>query len=392
MKTLIEIYDERAIENVIGPETFKPEDVVYLCPAEIAQDRKGQNKLRKFFNSRGLQVRLHFTECSMYKADTIYTQLHEIATKYEDCVVDVTGGTDAALFGAGMFCQETGMPVYTYSRKKNRFYDINNAAFADEMPCTLEYKVEEFFRMAGGEMRKGRVDNRILADYMDKFDKFFDIFLQHRRHWPDEITFLQRVSQVDDAENITTHVKGAYTQKGERGGRVKANPVLLEELQNIGFISGLKIVPEETVEFDFADLNVRSWLRDVGSVLELYMYKKCVDAKIFKDVVSSAIVDWDGTQGRDSVSNEIDVVATRGVIPMFISCKATEVKTEALNELAILRDRFGGKGAKAVIATTEHCVSAIRHRAAQLGIAVIDREEMEAGTVPDRLKIIMKVK
>lgn len=32
MKTLIELYDERAIENVLGPETFKPETVVYLCP------------------------------------------------------------------------------------------------------------------------------------------------------------------------------------------------------------------------------------------------------------------------------------------------------------------------------------------------------------------------
>ena len=392
MKTLIEIYDERAIENVIGPETFRPEDVVFLCPAEIVQDKRGQEKLKAFFHTRGLQVRLHFMECSMYKADTIYQQLQEIAAKYDDCVVDVTGGTDAALFGAGMFCQETGTPVFTYSRKKNRFYNISNAPFADDLPCDLEYKVEEFFRMAGGEMRKGRVDNKILTDYMDKFDAFFEVFLRHRRRWPNEITFLQRISQVAYEEEITTHVKGAYTQKGERGSRVKANPALLEELQQIGFISGLKIAPEESVEFDFADLNVRAWLRDVGSVLELYMYKKCKDAGIFKDVVSSAIVDWDGTRERDSVSNEIDVVATRGVIPMFISCKATEVKTEALNELAILRDRFGGKGAKAVIATSDHCVSAIRHRAAQLGIAVIDREEMEGGSVPERLKIIMKVK
>lgn len=392
MKTLIELYDERAIENVLGAEMFRPEDIVFMCQAEIAQDKKYQDKLRAFFHSRGLDVRLHFTECSMYKAESICRQFHEIEAKYEDCAVDITGGTDAALFAAGMFCKETGTPVFTYSRKKNSFYDISNAQFADELKCTLEYKVEDFFHMAGGTMRMGRVDNKILTNYLDKYDAFFEIFLKHRRKWPDEINFLQRISQVEFVEDVTTHVDGDYFQKGERGGKLRANPVLLEELQQLGFISNLQVDIEKRISFDFADLNVRSWLRDVGSVLELYMYKKCVEAEIFHDVVSSAVVDWDGTHNRDSISNEIDVVASRGVVPLFISCKATEVKTEALNELAILKDRFGGKGAKAAIATTEHCNAATRHRAAQLGIAVIEREEMESGAVPDRLKVIMKVK
>lgn len=50
------------------------------------------------------------------------------------------------------------------------------------------------------------------------------------------------------------------------------------------------------------------------------------------------------------------------MIPLFLSCKACDIKTEALNELAILRDRFGGKGAKAAIVTTEVCNAAARHR------------------------------
>lgn len=79
-----------------------------------------------------------------------------------------------------------------------------------------------------------------------------------------------------------------------------------------------------------------------------------------------------------------------GVIPLFVSCKTCDIRTEALNELAILRDRFGGKGAKAAIVTTERCNAAARHRAAQLGIAVIDSEELKAGQLVQRLKVIMK--
>ena len=94
--------------------------------------------------------------------------------------------------------------------------------------------------------------------------------------------------------------------------------------------------------------------------------------------------------GHASVSNEIDVMAARGVIPLFLSCKATEIKTEALNELAILRDRFGGKGAKAAIITTEPCSAAAHHRAAQLEIAVIDLEELKDGQLVHRLKVIVE--
>ena len=99
---------------------------------------------------------------------------------------------------------------------------------------------------------------------------------------------------------------------------------------------------------------------------------------------------WDEVLGHGSVTNEVDVMAARGVIPLFISCKACDIKTEALNELAILRDRFGGKGAKAAIVTTEPCNAAARHRAAQLGIAVIDLEELQSGQMAQRIKVIMK--
>lgn len=392
MKTLIELYDERAIENVIGPETFKPDTVIYLYPAEGGPDKLMQRKLKEYFRHRGLEINVVFEECSIYKADKILRQLRGIAERYPEVVVDVTGGTDAALFAAGMFAKEQNIPAFTYSRKKNCFYDISGADFADETPCGLEYKVEDFFLMAGGSMRKGRVDNNILSRYMNKYDEFFEVFLKHRKKWAEQVTFMQRISKADYYGNYKLTVSGAYEQKGESGGRVKADLGLLNDLEKLGFIRDLKIVPEETVSFTFMNDQTRAWLRDVGSVLELYIYKACVDTKIFHDVVSSAVVDWDGTVGKDSVSNELDAVATRGVVPLFISCKATEVKTEALNELAILTDRFGGKGAKAAIVTTENCNAAARHRAAQLGIAVIDLEELVAGKAADRLKVIMKVK
>ena len=391
MNTLIELYDERAIENILAADMFRPHRIIYLCPAEVAQSRKKQEQISDFFRHRGWDPELIFVEASLYKVDRILCQLLTISENYPDCVLDVTGGSDAELFAAGMFAGQANVAAFTYSRKKNRFYNISGAEFADDLPCDILYSVEDFFLMAGGTLLPGRVDNGTIRKYLKEIDPFFNCFLQYRREWTDIITYMQRISPAEYGQIPPMSVQGKYIVKGERGGRIPANEDALRSFAQIGFIHDLHIVSGESVSFRFRDVNTRSWLRDVGSVLELYVYKACLDADIFNDIISSAVVRWDEVLGHASVLNEIDVMAARGVVPLFISCKVSDIKTEALNELAILRDRFGGKGAKAAIVSTGRCNAASRHRAAQLGIAVIDRDELEGGQLVHRLKVIMKV-
>lgn len=390
MNTLIELYDERAIENILAPDMFHPRRIIYLCPREVLRDHTRQQKLAAFYRKRGWEPELIFVGTSLFEADRILRQLFTIEEKYPDCAIDVTSGSDAALFAAGMFAARKGVPAFTYSRRKNRFYDISGADFADDLYCDLTYSIEDFFLMAGGTLLPGRVDNHILSQYLPYFDLFFSCFLRFRHEWPTIISYIQRISPAEYGQIPPLDITGSYTVKGERGSRNSANEDALQELAQIGFIQDLTIIPDQQVSFRFRDVHTRAWLRDVGSVLELYTYKACVDAAIFHDVISSAVVRWDDVLGHGSVLNEIDVMAARGVIPLFLSCKACDIKTEALNELAILRDRFGGKGAKAVIVTTESCNAAARHRAAQLGIAVIDLEELKTGQLVHRLKVIMK--
>ena len=391
MNTLIELYDERAIENVLAADMFRPQRIIYLCQTEVAQSRERQEQIGDFFRHRGWNPELIFVEASQYKVDRILRQLLIISEKFPDCALDVTGGSDAELFAAGLFAAKADVCVFTYSRRKNRFYNISGADFADNLPCNISYSVKDFFLMAGGTLLPGRVDNGILREYLDDIDPFFDCFLQHRRDWTNIITYMQRVSPAEYGQIPPMDVQGNYTVKGERGGRICAKEDALQAFECIGFLRDLEIQSGEKVSFRFRDANTRAWLRDVGSVLELYVYKACLDAGIFNDIISSAVVRWDEVLGHGSVINEIDVMATRGVVPLFISCKVSDIKTEALNELAILRDRFGGKGAKAAIVSTERCNAAARHRAAQLGIAVIDRDELESGKLAYRLKVIMKV-
>lgn len=388
MDTLIELYDERPLENVLGTDMFRPKRTVFVFNRESAQDANTERRLRDYVRYRGLDTELVFMDAKHYSVSSVLSTLRQAVSMYPDCIMDITGGTDDELFASGMLCAERDIPVITYSIKRNRYFSIRNAQDYNNLDCPIKYSAEDFFRMAGGIMRQGRVDNAIIDNYFDIIDMFFDVFMKNRRKWGDIISYIQRVSQMPKDAPVELGVKGGYIEKGDRGRRITAPEDALRQLEKIGMIKDLRIEPEKSVSFIFRDEQVRKWLRDVGSVLEIYVYKKCVESGLYNDVHTSVVVDWEKNASRDKVTNEIDVMAVRGVIPVFISCKTCAVNTEALNELAILRDRFGGRGAKAAIITSERCTTVTINRAHELDIEVIEQRDIISGQWKDRLRIL----
>ena len=382
MKTLIELYDERPIENVLGTEVFRPEETIILCPPEVSVHALKET-LEKYFSYRGCKVKLNIVSASLLDADKIEKQLQNILETHPDCAIDISGGTDAALFAAGVVSGDAA--VYTYSRKKNSFFEIKNAPFSRSLPCEVRLDARSCFLMAGGTLLPGRENNEILKEKLSQIDALFSVFQKYRRIWKSQIGYIQSVSSSEPGELLA---EGGLSAPVERG-IVNADAGLLHALSDAGLILELTST-DSSVRFSFPDETVRFWLRDIGSVLELQVYRACIEAGCFDDIVLSAVVNWTGgISQRDSVTNEIDVMAVKGVVPLFISCKTNEIKTEALNELAILRDRFGGKGSRAMIVTSAPATrsrSVMRMRAAELNIEVVEWNDLSLNELVNKLR------
>ena len=369
MKTLIELYDQAPIENVLSTLMFRPEETILICPPEQAENREFKQSMRAFFSYMKCPVRLTFVPVSLLDALSTEKVLRQILESRSDCAIDIAGGTDASLFAAGACSGDT--PVFTYSRKKNSFYEIKNAPFARSLSCNVRMDVAACLMMAGGTLLPGREDNAGLTARFDEIDRLFKVYSRFRRIWNPQVSYIQRVSS---SEPCVLEAEGPLEAKS--GGRkLEADPALFRMLEEERLITGLQIDAEQ-IRFRFPDETVRFWLRDVGAVLELQVFRACCEAGCFDDVVLSAVVNWQGGRlQHDSVSNEIDVMAVQGIQPVFISCKTCEVHTEALNELAVLRDRFGGRNARAILVTsgmgTKSRASA-RMRAAKLSIELIE--------------------
>ena len=386
MRTLIELFDERPLDNVLSAEMFRPERTVYICPREVARDQNMRESLERYFRMRGVDTACEFLAADMLNPMEVSALLKACWERYPDAAIDISGGTDSALFAAGLASNMPGASVFTYSRRKNMFFEIMNAPFAHDTPCTVHLRCADCFLMAGGEMLPGREDNTKLAGAMDEAMALWNVYVRFRPSWHKIITYIQRISQGREADNTA---EGDETIKGDRG-TVTADADCLQALADAGLIRDLRMSGGR-VFFRFRDDLVRFWLRDVGSALEVCVYTACARSGFFDDVCLSAVVNWHyGPKGSGSVTNEIDVMAVQDVRPVFISCKATDIKTEALNELKILRDRFGGEGSFAAIVTTSAGGKdnlAMRNRAQELGIRVFSLQDAEE---PEKLARYLK--
>lgn len=386
MKTLIELYDDSPIENVLATLVFSPQECVLLCPPEIAKSRELKSAVKNFLKHRGIDTKLTFIPVSMDNAVKIARVMKEVQDSHQDCAINISGGSDAALFAAGAVAYKCLTPVFTYSRRKNSFFEINNASFARGVVPNIKLDVESSLLMAGGTLLPGRADNAELESRIEQIDSLFAIYGKFRRIWNRQISWFQKVSS---SEPGVLEVSGPLTEH-TGNGNVTVEQSLFTALAQSKLILDLEIT-EDSIRFRFPDETVRFWLRDVGAVLELQLWRACKAAGCFDDVVLSAIVNWqNGSIRSDSVTNEIDVMAVQELRPVFISCKACEVHTEALNELSILRERFGGKYSRAILATSGIAGSrnraSVRNRAAKLGIELIEWEDLSLDRLIARLR------
>ena len=101
VRTLVELYDERPLENVLGVEIFHPEQVIYVCPAGTTP-RDAKRQLKQYFLRRGIQSPLRFLHVNVFDTRAVLRLFRKILSQFPDSVLDITGGTDAVLFAAGL--------------------------------------------------------------------------------------------------------------------------------------------------------------------------------------------------------------------------------------------------------------------------------------------------
>ncbi len=384
MKTLIEIYDEESVLNLVTTCAANPETVVMLGGERLA-DELLRSRQKGFLRRRKSDTKIEYKLCNINDCTSIIEALAEITEEHQDCVIDVSGGNDLALVACGMFAESCDVPLMRLDEERGCFADVR--AFPEAEKLTLPvFSIEDMIAMTGaGVLRNGRISAEDIDDELRR-DTFilWDIFMDYYSSWHKYTLFFH--SADEDKEDMLS-VDTEIIYNGEKSNCPSA---LLDRLEREGFITDCRIT-QERVKFRYKNAVTRYMLRDRGSVLELMTYCRMTECGLFDDVDISVIIDWDG-RGDSETTNEIDIMAVKGLTTYFISCKSAKpdnLSSEYLYEIDTMAHRLGGRYAQPVLVTA---VSNIRstapsmwERAHDMRVIISDERYLENGKLGELL-------
>lgn len=391
METLVELFDAEPIENILATRVFAPKTTVFLCDEKTP--RRKRRVIQTMLDNWGMKTQAEFYEVDANRFDSILKVMGRILEKYPRCVFDFNGGRDLMLLAAGIFCKEHGVPGFFIDMATLHFYDVFGCARLKEKFILPRFRVKDILAGAGariegyGHYRPEKTDKETAGDIL----KVWDVLWSDQAAFAKQVGWFQQVLKNSGEEKTGgLFVKAPVRLRVNDRMEVAARPKVLQGLREAGILTQLECRGGQA-EMTFKNEALRSCLTSHGIWLELYGFLTAYRTAWFNDVKTSVLIGWTEASDmpRDETRNEIDILLVKGVTPVFISCKMGQPTPLALSEIRLLSGRFGGELAKTVLLTASDVYGqnrALYNRARELGVAVIDKNDIEENTVALRLQ------
>lgn len=402
MKTLIELFDKDAIYNYLAATVFKPQKVCFIGD-KLSLDSDEAAAAKKFASLAGLDCKFEFISANTNDYNDMRRTIEETIRKEtangNDCTVDVTGGKDLALVAAGSLIP-SNVNVIRYDKTVNAFRFLGSEK---TQKVDIGLTCEAFITIAGGTIfSKPRNMN-----YCDKeweiIRKVTRIYFENREIWNRFVKYLQQVAKGENEKVSDNLFVDAPFSFSDNDRVFSCNKTVMRELERAQAIKNLHFSDDgNRLSFEFFSAEIANLLVNEGVWLELAVYLAGKNSDKFSDVQTGVKFVWDIASGGETLGsiiadstprNEVDVVLTRGVMPVFVSCKTRAPINDDLNELYTIKQKFGGELAKAVLATTKFVGDdwPVAERAKEMGILILDERYFENKTVTKQLEKITEL-
>ncbi len=386
--TVIEFYDRVHLHNIASTLMIKPDRVILIGDRSKAM-AKSIALYEMLAAERGISVQFAYRSVNKNHLGKVVEVLETIMERFDDCVFDVTGGSEIYLVAVGVLIERyPGKIQCQRLRFKNSTVVDCDEDGAQFVPESFAVSVKETILLGGGRVKsasrceRGRPEE---CEFLEDVEKIWRVCRKDPTAWNRHLATLASLIRHNGQFNsLTYRIAEDKLDRiiAESNGRLAFSKPLMLALAEKGLINTLSL--EEKVTFTFKNHRVKRCLTTAGAILEWYIGKKLLDAvdkqgnPIYHDIEVGVTIDWDReTSGEFRTYNEIDVIAMRGAVPMFISCKNGAVSVEELYKLNTVADQFGKRYAKKVLIATEldrygARAEAVRARAEDMEIRLIE--------------------
>lgn len=384
--TYIEFCDKTSIVNICACLTNIPDRVI-LIGGDMKPMFRKKELYEKLFLNRGHSIEFIPKSVNKNSLQEIVRVITETVETYDDCVLDLTGGEDLMLVAAGIVYEKKHLQMHRFNVANNRIYDCDGDGVTVEKE-TPRLSVEENVLIYGGRVvfeneRAGATYRWDMSeDFICDINAMWNICRENPKNWNTQTGVFAAAELFRRDENplcTTASIEKISKYLRSINAKYLLHKNFLNKLHRAGLIEYAN--DGENISVTYKNEQVKRCLTKSGLVLEMKVYSVMEGleengGKMY-DVLNGVVIDWDGVDGKINTENEIDVAATHGMVPVFISCKNGWIDIDELYKLNSVAERFGSKFAKKVLVASNldrgsAFASSFLTRADDMGIEVID--------------------
>lgn len=374
-KVLIELYDNDALENVISIQLQHYDILVFMCFKNSDPDQKKRSLIKETIRSRtGTEV--YFKEAEEKSIESAAAAFAAIKKEYPDHLfsVDITGGDEIFIAALGFFMADDKDNVFSVHKSDVAKGELTPAIgsgpiSADGTAPLPRFSFSEVIRLYG---------RSFLGSWPDEFthiaeERRYEIL----RVWnavKDIASEWNKFCSIPYANDNMTDEKGFISRRFTKESDLSTSMTVMERLSKRGIIKTYSIGENYLKYMLRPSAKTSELYSSAGTALEMFTALAASETHKFRECYAKVTLDCDGIKlenGEDPY-NELDVTLMYGFIPVFISCKNTEVTNFNMYEINVLASHFGGKYAIPVLVSTKPALQPMKERAKEMHTILID--------------------
>ncbi len=337
---LIKVFSDNNIDNVFFTILNKFDEVIYIIDNNANKIKI--NSLKKFLNNRKTIFQFVFIDIENFDSS-----IFDKFINYSNFIIDYSGGNP--VLNLKISHLNLSLNSFYYTNKK--IFSINNINnYLWNFDKTFMINTDELIKLSGASIEKhlGHKDfNYNDTEDVNSIKKIINIMHKNYDSWS---TFAEVASKLSNNVNENLLCELYFKNDNLLSNKIHKSKKIFTDLQKVNVIESYK-------EFNgslFVKFSEKKYIdRFVinGKYLEYDVYLQLLESNLFNSVDMSVVIDWNGDD-IETITDptcEIDVIAINKIVPIFISCKLSKVEQNAVHQIRLLANKFGGKLAQAIV-------------------------------------------
>ncbi len=331
----IQFLDYNVIDALVPALTLKPEHLVFIYDQNKISEKYTEN-LTKALKAHLAGMNIAFVNADMYRISDIMDKIKKGVSEHagEKVCIDITGGSEIMTAAGFLLSEKFAFQIVYTNLAKGSIFDVMKE---QEIAKVNHISLDDYMTAIGAKRSDDSHPVPCEKEYRN-ICNVAEYLFDHLSEWHALHNILKGFAQ---SKSLTFTIRKNITYQKKSYPSERILNVFCEN----GFTERLG-----DNSYRFTSEKNKAYMMVYGVWLEMYVYIR--GERIFDEIYLGVTLDWDNEDADDTTDNEIDVVAIKNSVPVFISCKMRKPDAKDIYEVAYLADRFGGPEAKAIIATT----------------------------------------